>query len=108
MLHQESFQIEGFGVTIAVSLSWTLEKYGIVAFSVCLVELVGIWIPFALVSPYTSAPWLVRMWAVLYLAGLLSIPVAIIGLFIDKRRLLALLALIFGIVNIVLCVGPLI
>jgi len=48
------------------------------------------------------------MWAVLYLAGLLSIPVAIIGLFIDKRRLLALLALIFGVVNIVLCVGPLI
>ena len=83
-------------------------KYGLIAFLACLVELVGFWIPFALVSPYTSAPWLIRVWAVLYLAGLLSIPVAIIGLFRDKPRWLALLALIFGVVNILLCVGPII
>ena len=83
-------------------------NYGIVAFLMCLVELVGIWIPFALVSPYTSAPWLIRVWAVLYLTGLLSIPVSIIGLFRDKPRWLALFALIFGIVNILLCVGPII
>ena len=85
-------------------------RYGIVAFSNCLVELVGVWIPFSIVlqHPYASLPWLLRVFGVLYLAGLLSIPVSIIGLFRDERRWLAFFALIFGIVNIVLCGVPLI
>ena len=83
-------------------------KYGIVALSICLLELIGIWIPFAVVPPTASAPWLVKIWGILYLAGLLSIPVAIIGLFKDKPRLVALFALILGIANIFLCVGPVI
>ena len=83
-------------------------KYGIVALLICLSELIGIWIPFAVVPPTASAPWLIKIWGILYLAGLLSIPVAIIGLFKDKPRLFALFALILGIVNIFLCVGPVI
>ena len=83
-------------------------KYGIVALLICLLELIGIWIPFAVVPPTASAPWLTKTWGILYLAGLLSIPVAIIGLFKDKPRLFALFALILGIVNIFLCVGPVI
>ena len=83
-------------------------KYGIVALLICLLELIGIWIPFAVVPPTASAPWLLKIWGILYLAGLLSIPVAIIGLFKDKPRLVALFALILGIVNIFLCVGPVI
>lgn len=83
-------------------------KYGIVALLICLLELIGIWIPFAVVPPTASAPWLIKIWGILYLAGLLSIPVAIIGLFKDKPRLFALFALILGIVNIFLCVGPVI
>ena len=83
-------------------------KYGIVALLICLLELIGIWIPFAVVPPTASAPRLLKIWGILYLAGLLSIPVAIIGLFKDKPRLVALFALILGIVNIFLCVGPVI
>jgi len=85
-------------------------KYGIVAFSLCLVELFGIWLPFAVVlqHPTASLPWLLKVFAIVYLAGLVSIPVAIVGLFRDKPRWLALLALIFGIVNIFLCVVPVI
>lgn len=87
-----------------------LPRYGIVAFSTCLVELIGIWIPFAIVlqHPTASAPWLLKIFAVLYLAGLLSIPVAIVGLFKDNPRLLAIFALVFGLVNVVLCGVPLI
>jgi hypothetical protein len=58
--------------------------------------------------PTASLPWLLKVFAILYLAGLLSIPVAIVGLFRDKPRWLALVALIFGIVNIFLCVVPVI
>jgi hypothetical protein len=84
-------------------------KFGILAFSVCLIELVGIWVPFAIVSrtPF-SGPWLLRFWDILYLAGLLSLPVSIVGLFKDNPRIVALVALIFGIVNLVICAPPLI
>jgi hypothetical protein len=93
-----------------VDRSLDLPKYGIVAFSTCLVELVGIWIPFAVVlqHPTASLPWLLKVFGILYLAGLLSIPVAILGLFRDERRLIAILALIFGITNIFLCGVPLV
>ena len=60
--------------------SSNLPKYGVVAFSLCVVELVGIWIPFAVVPPTASVPWLLKIFGILYLVGLLSIPVAIIGL----------------------------
>ena len=90
--------------------SSSLPKYGLVAFSTCLVELIGIWIPFAVVlqHPTASAPWLLKVFGTLYLAGLLSIPVAIIGLFRDNRRLLAVFVLALGILNIFLCGLPLI
>jgi hypothetical protein len=93
-----------------VSLSWKPEKFGIIALATCVVELIGIWIPMAIVlrNPYASAPWLLRILGLLYLAGLLSIPVAIVGLFRDEQRVLALFALIFGVANIILCGLPLV
>jgi hypothetical protein len=85
-------------------------KFGIVAFSMCLIELVGIWVPFAIVLriPDFSGPWLLRVFGLLYLAGLLSLPVSIVGLFRDSPRTLALLALVFGVVNIAVCAAPII
>jgi len=93
-----------------VSIAWEQQKFGLAALSICAVELVGIWIPMAIVlrNPYASAPWLLPILGLLYLAGLLSIPVAIIGLFRDERRLLSLFALLFGVANIILCGVPLI
>lgn len=87
-----------------------IPKFGIVAFSMCLIELVGIWIPFAITEriPNFSGPWILRFWGILYLVGLLSLPVSIVGLFKDDPRTVALLALVFGVVNIVLCAPPLI
>jgi hypothetical protein len=85
-------------------------KYGIVALSICPVELIGIWIPFFIVlqHPTASAPWLLKIFGILYFAGLLAIPVAIVGLIKDEPRWPALVALIFGIANIFLCAVPLI
>jgi len=88
----------------------SLPKFGLIGFSICLIELVGIWVPFSMLlrAPNASAPWLLRSFGVLYLAGLLSLPVSIVGLFKDNPRTPALIALVFGIVNIYVCGVPLI
>jgi hypothetical protein len=82
-----------------------IPKFGLVAFSTCAFELVGIGIGTFIILriPSISAPWLDRVLAFLYLAGLLSLPVSIVGLFKDNPRVVALVALVFGIVNIFLC-----
>jgi hypothetical protein len=92
-----------------MTISWKLEKFGIVAFSICLVELVGIWVPVIYASHHRDLDWrwLASPLGDLYLAGFFAILIAIVGLFRDKRRLLAFLALIFGVLNIALCVAPL-
>ena len=89
--------------------SWKSEKFGISALSICLVELFGIWAPvlYALRHPSSDWRWLERPLGFLYVAGVFSIGIAIVGLFRDRRRLIAFISLLFGVVNFVLCMMPL-
>lgn len=79
--------------------------YGRVALLTCLIELIGIWGTTAITAqmPQKDFYWLVRPMAVLYVAGLASIPVAVIGLLKDTRRAFALVALVLGLVNTLVC-----
>ena len=81
------------------------RSYGMIALIICLVEIVGIWGTTAVLvqMPQKNYLWLVRPMATLYLVGFTSIPISVIGLVKDKRRILASLALALGIGNVLIC-----
>ncbi len=86
---------------------------GALAFAICLIEQAVFWGATAIqASTAPNAPpphhWHYHagpMMAIL-IAGLASIPIAIAGLILDSRRTLALMALVFGLVNMVVCALP--
>jgi len=84
---------------------WRCRAYGSVALMACLIELLGIWGTTAITAQLsTSSSYsLVRSMAWLYVAGLASIPIAVIGIFRDAQRTLARVALALGLINIVVC-----
>lgn len=89
-------------------MQWRSRLYGAVALITCLVELIGIWgmTAIALHMPQKNWLWMERPLAVLYVAGLVAVPVAVIGLFRDSRRVLAVVALVLGFANVFVCSIP--
>jgi hypothetical protein len=90
-------------------MQWRSRLFGTIALIVCLIELVGIWGTVAilvLTRQQQHLDWMTRPIAVLYVAGLASIPIAVIGLVKDTHRALAFAALILGFANILVCVLP--
>jgi hypothetical protein len=78
------------------------------ALIICLIELIGIWGTTAIVlhMPQRNWHWLERPMAVLYVAGLVAVPIAVVGLFKDSRRVLAAVSLVLGLANFFVCSIP--
>ncbi len=89
-------------------MGWRSRFFGGFALAICLVELVGIWgtMAIAIQTRQHSYGWLVRPMAFLYVAGLASIPIAVVGLIKDTDRTLAFVAIPLGLINIFICVVP--
>ena len=85
---------------------------GALAFAMCVVDQIAFWGATAIQASGPTVPpphhWHYHagpMTAIL-IVGLVSIPIAIAGLIFDSRRTLALIALVFGFVNMVVCAAP--
>ena len=92
------------------TLGFTHAKFGYVALCVFMLELTVIWGGVGMLQYATRlvAPkWLLDIFALAYFAGLLAIVVSIVGLFRDRTRLIAFLALFIGILTTAVCTIPL-
>lgn len=89
-------------------MRWRSRLFGSIPLIVCLIELVGIWgtVAILVLTRQQHLDWMIRPIALLYVAGLASIPIAVIGLLKDTHRTLAFAALVLGFANILVCVLP--
>lgn len=84
-------------------------RCGYIALAICFLELVIVWGGILVFHQggRTIAPvWAQDAFVLAYFAGFCSLPVSIVGLFLDRFRLVAFVALLFGIVNVAVCVAP--
>jgi hypothetical protein len=85
-------------------------KYGYVALGLSLAELIVIWGGQAVVyatGVWGHAPhWLADLFVSMYLAGLVAVGIAALGLAKDTSRVCAGLALLVGFINLVACAIP--
>ena len=90
-----------------MTLNWR-AKFGTVALAICFIELIVIWggTAVALNSPQYDWRWLEKPLSDVYVFGMVSIPLAIVGLFKDCPRRAALGALVFGLANLAICSLP--
>jgi hypothetical protein len=90
--------------------SFGQSKYGYIALSLSLAELIVIWGGQAVIYAiglWGYAPhWLADVFVSMYLAGLIAVGVAVLGLAKDPSRLCAGLALLVGCINLVACAIP--
>jgi len=86
------------------------SRYGFVALGIGLAEITFIWGSLAVVYAlgiWGNAPrWLGGVFGVTYLAGLVALAVAMVGLRKDSRRGCAGVALLLGVLNLVVCAIP--
>ncbi len=89
-------------------MQWRFRSFGGVALRMCLLELVAIWGTVMIVfhTPQHSFDGLIRPLAIVYVGGLISIPISVIGLLKDKDRTWSFVALVLGFANIFVCVVP--
>lgn len=84
-------------------------RCGYIALAICLLELVIVWGGIFVFHQggRTIAPvWAQDAFVLAYLAGVLSLPLSIVCLFLDKFRLIAFGALVLGVANMAICVAP--
>jgi len=86
-------------------MQWRSRLFGGIALTICLIEVFGIWGATVILAQMPQSNWyrIVTPMALLYLAGLASIPIAVIGVINDGRRAFAVVALVLGILNIFVC-----
>ena len=86
------------------------SKYGYISLFLSLVELLAIWGGMGIVKAlgiWGCAPhWLEGLWVFTYLGGWVGVVFAAFGLAKDSQRLVAGLALLFGVLSLLFCSIP--
>ena len=91
-------------------MKWEVRKFGCISFILSALEILVVWGGVALSSTSLQWDWSLvrRVMEATYLVGALGAAAfAVVGLFMDARRMAALLALIVAVVSFVVCGLPL-
>jgi hypothetical protein len=80
-------------------------RYGYISLAIGIVEVLVIWGGFALFreTAIRAPSWTQELFRFVYFGGLMGIGLALVGLARDSWRLLAGLALLFSVLNAVMC-----
>ena len=93
---------------MSVANAKTGRFFGLAALVIALAEPAVIWTVTMMAShqPGRDWHWLESPMAVIYVVGLGAIPLAVIGLFKDGKRVPALAALVVALINVFVCALP--